>query len=92
MGKYNTWLELYSAIVSVVVWEIPSDNWLSWYSGTGRCALSGVQMEEECMYLATYVYEYSSAVILCAIIRSVSACRDLLETISNVWTSSREPF
>ncbi len=21
MGKYNTWLELYSAIVSVVVWE-----------------------------------------------------------------------
>ncbi len=39
-----------------------------------------------------YVYEYSSAVILCAIIRSVSACRDLLETISNVWTSSREPF
>ncbi len=54
MGKYNTWPELYSAIVSVVVWEVRSDNWLR--------TLSGVQMEEECMYLATCVYEYKYVV------------------------------
>ena len=64
MGKYNTWLELYSAIVSVVVWEIPSDNWLSWKLVRNRevCFIWSTNGRGMHVLGNMYVYEYKYVV------------------------------